>query len=88
MRTTLTLDPDVAERLRLETQGGRIALKKVINDGLRRGLGIEPCTPVMPFTVKPHPSGFRPGIDPARLNQLLDDLEAGEAASRMARTKS
>jgi hypothetical protein len=28
--------------------------------------------------VNPHSSGFLPGIDPGKLNQLADELEAGE----------
>jgi hypothetical protein len=34
--------------------------------------------------VQPHRGGFRPGVDPARLDQLLDELEVedfiGEAS--------
>lgn len=86
MRTTLTLDPDVAERLRKETRGGRVALKKVINDSLRRGLGIETKGPRKRFKVKPQRSGFRAGIDPVRLGALLDDLEAEEATRQLNRT--
>lgn len=36
MRTTLTLDPDVASRLRRLSRGGRF--KDVVNEALRRGL--------------------------------------------------
>jgi hypothetical protein len=51
MRTTLTLDPDVAallERVR-EAQNG--SLKDVVNEGLRRGLKqmAEPAEPIEPF---------------------------------------
>jgi hypothetical protein len=35
--------------------------------------------------VQPHAGGFRPGIDPGKLNQLVDELEVddfvGEARS-------
>lgn len=31
-----------------------------------------------PRRKKAHPGGFRPGIDPNRLNQLLDELEVGD----------
>ncbi len=38
MRTTLTLDPDVAVLLEEERERSRRSLKAVINDALRRGL--------------------------------------------------
>lgn len=42
MRTTLTLDDDVAARLRGAVRKERRALKDVVNEALRRGLeGIE-----------------------------------------------
>jgi hypothetical protein len=38
MRTTLTLDDDVAATLEKLRRGRRIGLKQLINDALRRGL--------------------------------------------------
>ena len=38
MRTTLTLDDDVAATLERLRRGGRIGLKQLINEALRRGL--------------------------------------------------
>lgn len=85
MRTTLTLDPDVARRLEAEVrkQGG--GLKAVVNQALRIGLGLtdKPAHPA-PFVVEPHAFGFRPGVDLDRLNQLADELEAEEAGRRLA----
>ena len=83
MRTTLTLDPDVAERVRRELRRTRKTLKAVVNDGLRRGLG-EPATAPR-FVVRPEKMGLRPGHDPDRLNQLLDDLEAADATHKQRR---
>lgn len=86
MRTTLTLDSDVAERLRQETQNGRLSLKKVVNERLRMGFGIRPQPARKPFKVVPHESGFCPGVDIARLNQFVDELEVDEVAARMNRS--
>lgn len=86
MRTTLTLDADVAERLRRETHGGRRRMKKVVNDFLRKGLNLERPSPAKPFKVEPHSSGFLPGVDPARLNQMADDLEADAVVAKISRT--
>lgn len=75
MRTTLTLEDAVAERIRQEAATGRRSFKQIINEALRKGLEIDPPTPRIPFRVEPHSSAFRSGIDPARLNQLVDELE-------------
>ncbi|MEZ5276786.1 MAG: hypothetical protein R3F07_10440 [Opitutaceae bacterium] len=85
MRTTLTLDPDVAERLRQETASGRRSFKEVVNERLRVGLGLVVEEPHTPYRVKPHASPFQPGVDSGKLNQLVDELEAGSALGRMKR---
>jgi hypothetical protein len=84
MRTTLTLDPDVAERLRQELRRTGKGLKAVVNEALRRGLGTG-SKPVRPprFVVTPHAFGVRPGVDLDRINQLVDELEAGDARRRL-----
>ncbi len=84
MRTTLTLDPDVAKRLESEMARSGEGMKAVVNRALRLGLGMtdKPATPE-PFTVEPHQFGFRPGTDLDRLNQLVDELEAEEVARKL-----
>lgn len=42
MRTTVTLDPDVAELLEQAMAERKLPFKRVINDAIRRGLGAEP----------------------------------------------
>jgi hypothetical protein len=86
MRTTLTLDPDVAARLELEMTRSGDGMKAVVNRALRVGLGLtdKPVHPA-PFAVEPHAFGFRPGTDLDRLNQLADELEAEEAARKLGR---
>jgi len=75
-RTTLTLEPDIADRLRAEATLGKRSFKQIVNAALRRGLGLEEVTPVTPFRVIPHSAAFLPGIDSGKLNQLVDELEA------------
>jgi hypothetical protein len=84
MRTTLTLDPDVARRLEAEMRRSGDGMKAVVNRALRVGLGMtdKPREPV-PFRVTPHSFGVRPGVDLDRLNQLLDELEAEEAGRKL-----
>lgn len=87
MRTTLTLDPDVAIRLRREMRRRGESLKAIVNEGLRKGLGASgPGARPEPFVVEPfHLGGFRPGVDPARLNQLVDELEVEEQLRKSRR---
>lgn len=77
MRTTLTLEEDLGRRLKeLARESGR-SFKDVVNDVVRRGLstGERPPDNAEPFRVQPKARGFKPGIDPLKLNQLYDDLE-------------
>ena len=75
MRTTLTIDPDIAERLKQEVALDNRPFKAIVNEALRRGLGLEQAKRAKPYRVKPHSSRLLPGIDPAKLNQLADVLE-------------
>lgn len=80
MRTTLTLDDDVAYQLRERSRLTGSSFKQLVNDALRAGLqvGQHPDQALPPFHVTPKAAGFRGGIDVLRLNDLNDELE-GEA---------
>ncbi len=83
MRTTLTLDEDLAKRLKeLARHGGR-SFKEVTNEVIRRGLsaGAPQVEGVRPFRVEPKACGFKPGVDPLKLNQIYDDLEIEDLGS-------
>lgn len=79
MRTTLTLDRDVSERLEREMRRTGKGMKSTVNEALRVGLGIvgKPVQPP-PFRITAFVSGLQPGIDPDKMNQLVDELEAEE----------
>ncbi|HTO04801.1 MAG TPA: hypothetical protein VL069_13910 [Opitutus sp.] len=82
MRTTVTLDPDVEQLLRDATHNTGLNFKEALNDGLRRGLAhLVASAPTTPFVVKARPMGLRVGLDPARLHELEDDLEAAAFAA-------
>jgi hypothetical protein len=86
MRTTLTLDRDVAEGVEKEMRRTGRGLKATINDALRRGLQMGRKAPRPPrFEVQPHAFGTRPGIDLDRMNQLVDELDAEHAARTLGR---
>jgi hypothetical protein len=79
MRTTLTLDDDVAAQLREEAARQGLPFKQVLNRTLRVGLRAGSGAPERkPFRTQARRLGLRPGIDPTKLNQLVDELEVEE----------
>lgn len=77
MRTTLTLDDDLAGLLRQRARELGIPFKEAVNRTIRAGLGeaaVSRRHPA-PKTI-PHSFGFRPGVDVDKLGQLADELEA------------
>lgn len=76
MRTTLTIDSDIAERLRQEAASGRRSLKEIVNDCLRAGFGLKEIKSRKKFHIQPHSSQYLPGVDRLKLNQLVDELDA------------
>ena len=88
MRTTLTLDDDVADELKQRARHLDQPFKQVVNEVLRRGLRPDAAEPREPYRVRPLNFGLQPGIDPLRLNQLADELEIEayfEKEARIAR---
>lgn len=84
MRTTLTLEPDVAARLNSEVARSDRALKAVVNDALRRGLQMPTKSARRTaYTVKPLRLTFRPGVDPDKLNELADELETAVLVKKL-----
>ena len=78
MRTTLTIDDDVAIALKALAHSSGRTFKAVVNEVMRKGLmtGEKPAPDRDAFRVASAPRGFLPGIDPLKLNQLVDELEA------------
>ena len=87
MRTTLTLEADLAERLRERAHLERQTFKAVVNEAIRAGLSAlsrPEAAAAGPFTIEARRRGFRPGIDVARLNQLADELEVEDFTDELA----
>jgi hypothetical protein len=74
MRTTLTLDPDVARLIDDAVHRERRPMKQVVNDALRRALSNPAETAPPPYRLQPHTSSVRPGLDLAGFNRLADEL--------------
>lgn len=82
MRTTLTLDPDVARMVDEELHRRRTTMRQVINDALRLGLSPRPRPTANAYTVVPHRSALRPGFDPVGFNRLADQLDDDRLAAQ------
>lgn len=76
MRTTLTLDDDVARRLRRHCRQADQSFKQAVNTLLRRALAEseEPKT-AEPFKVKARPMGLRPGFNLDNVGEVLERLD-------------
>jgi predicted transcriptional regulator len=86
VRTTVTLDDDVAARIKELAHKRRASFKATLNETLRRGLSAQERTGAVPrFEVEPHAGGFRPGVDQGKLNQLLDALETDDLSREAQR---
>lgn len=77
MRTTLTLEDDLAGKLKALAHRRQISFKEVVNTVIRRGLAAQERLERErePYRIQTFRSAFRPGVDPMKLNQLADDLE-------------
>jgi hypothetical protein len=76
MRTTLTLDPDIAQKARKCAGKLGASFKDVINRALRIGLEtLERKQAPQPFRTEPKPLGLRPGIALDNIADVLDQLD-------------
>lgn len=82
MRTTLTIDDDLAKSVEKLRDRKNLSLREAINLLLRAGLkSAETSTSARPYTGPVFDSALQPGIDPNRMNQLADELEIDEFVS-------
>jgi Arc/MetJ family transcription regulator len=73
MRTTLTLDADVAAKLRARARELGLPFKQAVNEALRRGLGAG--TGRKPYRMPARAMGARPGVDPDKALALAAGFE-------------
>jgi plasmid stability protein len=88
VRTTVDLDTDLLERLRVEAARRRISFKDLLNSVIRSGLasggGRRPATYTMPsFSM----GAVREGIDLDKALRVADELEATEVRMELDRRK-
>ena len=82
MRTTVTLDPDVAAKLQALARERGISFKQALNTTLRRGLG-EGAGSSRPYRMTTHRLGLRPGVDLTKALQLAAELEDAEIIRKL-----
>jgi len=77
VRTTLTLDDDVAAKLQSEARRSGRPFREVVNDALRRGLAARRTSASrVPFKVVARDLGkLRPGLSLDNVAELLEQVE-------------
>ena len=77
MRTTITLDDDVAEKLQVEMRRRRSTnFKETLNDVLRRGLlARRELAAAKPFKVRARRLGIKAGLNYDNIGELLEQVE-------------
>jgi hypothetical protein len=77
MRTTLTLDDDVAAKLKTEQSRAGLPFKEIVNETLRRGLARRRATARrQAFRVIARDlGGLRPGLSLDNVEELIEQAE-------------
>jgi hypothetical protein len=78
VRTTLTLDDDVARRIKAEVRPSGKPFRSVVNDVLRLGFASrqEGGEPAAPFVIEARDLGvLRPGLGLDNVGDLLESVE-------------
>jgi hypothetical protein len=82
MRTTVTLDPDVAAKLKQTARERDISFKEALNSSVRRGLEGS-GTASRPYRVPTRRLGVRPGVNLDKALQLASELEDAETMRKL-----
>ena len=85
MRTTVTLDPDVAATLKRLMRERNTTFKALLNATLRAGLG-QQAGAARPFMVRARSWGTRPGVSFHKALQLADAVEDQDTMRKWERT--
>lgn len=76
MRTTLTLDDDVAVKLKAESRRVGRPFKEIVNETLRAGLANRrAASPRTAFRVEARDLGLKPGLSLDNVAELLEQVE-------------
>jgi hypothetical protein len=84
MRTTLTLETDLARALREEAARSGKPLKRVVNETLRAGLAARRARAPRRYRLTPvHLGGVVPGVDLDKALRLAEALEDEAIAHKL-----
>ena len=81
VRTTVTLDDDLAELLKQRARERDVPFKRVLNEAIRAGL--ERRGRSKPYRMKPRDLGVRPGVDLTRALSMAAELEDVELLRKL-----
>lgn len=81
MRTTVTIDDDIAHEIKRLMRERGSGFKAIVNELLRRGLRATEAPE--PFATPTFEMGVRPGIDLDRALSLVAELEDMEVARKL-----
>lgn len=82
MRTTVTLDEDVAAKLHQASRSRGVSFKAALNDAVRAGLTAG-APPSRSYRMPTRDMGLRSGIDLDRALRLADELEDVEIIRKL-----
>lgn len=86
IRTTVTLDPDVAEQIKALARRRNLSFKAALNNAIRAGLAAERGGS-RTYRTPARPMGLRPGVDLTHALRLADVLEDEEIVRKLALRK-
>lgn len=78
----MTLEDDLASRLRERARERELSFKAVLNEAIRTGLA-DSGAPAEPYRMKTSAMGAKPGLDLTKALQLAGRLEDEEIARKL-----
>jgi len=81
MRTTVTLDADVAARLKQAARDRGISFKEALNSAVRAGLSASHSP--QQYRTPSRPLGLRPDVDMDKALQLASAIEDAETVRKL-----
>ncbi len=83
MRTTVTLDADLAAKLRVLAGERGVSFKEVLNAALRRGLASDDTGSKRRYRLASRRLGLRPGVDLEHALRIAGELEDAETIRKL-----
>lgn len=79
----MTLDPDLAAKLRALARERRVSFKEALNSALRRGLASGAAGSKRPYRLASRRLGLRAGVDLEHALRLAGELEDAETIRKL-----